>query len=84
MFSYLAPRFTCGLCLREQESLKVSQSQSLYRGGEIGIFQVPKPRQKLQTFLSSRAYMDETVRRVTPRQQVVFEGGDQNFLSPRA
>ena len=57
-----------------------SKSRSLYRGGEIGIF------------LGAKAYMEETVRRVTPRtslrsvlrQQAVFEveGSSEFFQVP--
>jgi len=81
---HLAPRFarcfTCGLCLREQESPESSQSQDL--GEILKFFQVPEPREKFEIFPSPKAYMEETVRRVTSRtslrsilrKQAVFEG----------
>ena len=43
--------------------------------GEPGIFSVPEPGAKLGIFVSPRAYMEETVRRVTSRQQAIFKGG---------
>ena len=49
-------------------------------------FQFPEPRKKFRIFPSPRAYIEETMRRMTPlRQQAVFEGGGETgiFPSPR-
>ena len=56
--------------------------------GEPEIFSAPEPRGKLGTFLSPKAYVEEAVRRVTPRtslrsvlhQQAVIEGGQATIV----
>ena len=69
-----------------------SKSQSLDIEGEgSGFFEVPKPRRKLEILPSPRAYMEETVRRVTPqtllrsvlRQQVVSEEREESEIVQR-
>ena len=67
----MTPRTSHRSVLRQQavfEGRGTCKAQGLYRGGEIRVF------------VSPRAYMKTTVRRVTSRQQAVFVRGRETEM----